>query len=66
MTYVEHCVFSLRLSCVFARAALCATVHALLPFLCVHSSSEAVRTATEMLTRAGCRDVVASPPTRAG
>jgi hypothetical protein len=56
MTYFEHCRFSLKMSCYFARGCLLAIVHAFLPDRFVTSTSDTVKTVSQALETAGCRD----------
>tara|TARA_X000000368_G_C22394307_1_gene434671 strand:+ start:173 stop:370 length:198 start_codon:yes stop_codon:yes gene_type:complete len=56
MTYTEHFKFSLYLSYTFAKASVCALVHALHPDMFVTHSSDTIAKITEEMKKVGCRD----------
>ena len=55
MTYLEHCSFSLSLSCYFMDASIKALIHAFFPNLFVTSSSDYVKSINVLLETNGCR-----------
>lgn len=55
MTYLEHWMFAMRLAAHFFKAAVASVVHAFIPDLCVHSSSETIVAVSSLLNKAGCR-----------
>ena len=55
MTYLEHCSFSLSLSCYFMEASLKALIHSFFPNMFITSSSDHVTKIKELLENSGCR-----------
>lgn len=54
MTYFEHMQFSLTLAAMMMVASGKAIAHALVPSVCITSSSDAVREMAAMLQNSGC------------
>ena len=56
MSYATHMCFSLRLSLLFLKASVGALVHALVPGLCITSSSYYSTRARSLISASGCVD----------
>ena len=56
MTYLEHMKFSLNLSLTLFIASIQAFVHAIIPDVCVHTTTNVVKTIENKLKNSGCKD----------
>lgn len=56
MSYATHMCFSLRLSLLFFKASIGAIVHALVPGLCITSSSHYSARITSIIHASGCAE----------
>ena len=55
LTYTEHFKFSLYLSYTFAKASVCALVHAVYPDVLVTHSSDMIKEVSKEMSKIGCR-----------
>ena len=56
MTYLEHMKFSLNLSLILFAASIQAFVHAIIPDVCVNTTTNVVKTIENKLKNSGCKD----------
>ena len=63
MTYATHFCFSFRLSLIFFKASVGALVHAIVPGLCITSSSYYSERVVSLIYASGCND---GPDSRQG
>lgn len=54
MTYLQHFRFSMKLSSIFFISSIKAFIHALFPFWCVTSTTDAVTYIQNQLKSVGC------------
>ena len=55
MTYLEHCMFSLKISKTFLVGSFKALVHAFIPDIYITSTSDIVSDVNNRLDNSGCR-----------
>ena len=55
MSYKEHFVFSVKLSFIFAKASICALIHAIYPDVLITHSSDTIHNIMDMMNNIGCR-----------
>mgnify|MGYP006195822511 FL=1 len=56
MSYLDHCMFSLKLAHCFTVGSMKAVVHAFFPSLYITSSSDLLVTMKEDMVKIGCHD----------
>ena len=56
MTYLEHMKFSLNISLTLFIGSIQAFVHALIPDVCVHTTTNVVKNIEDKLKNSGCKD----------
>lgn len=56
MTYLEHMQFSLNISLRLFIGSIQAFTHALIPDICVHTTTNLVKTIENKLKNSGCKD----------